>query len=143
MEYSVKVFKREATERHQPTIYRFAVLDNNKSTSYPSNFVCILPAKVDLVKGKSANSFGKIFGDKSLGCAIELLNKALKIERDAEVKTEIERRLKILDPKQAGSVECYECKKIFRPAKMRKHKRYFCSECYAKKFGHVLNNKLA
>ena len=44
----------------------------------------------------------------------------LKSESDMEVKTEIERRLKLLDPKQAGLVECSLCKKTFPTAQNEK-----------------------
>ena len=40
--------------------YRFAVVDYSRSKSYPANFVCMLPAKVDQGKGKIANVFGTL-----------------------------------------------------------------------------------
>ncbi len=135
MDCRLQVFKHEKEERSSGATYRFAVLDYSRSKSFPANFVCILPAKVDLVKGKSANVFGGLFGDKSVSFAKELLNKALKSESDIEVKTEIERRLKLLNTKQTCLVECSACKKTFQPAKTRKYKQYFCRECYRKKFG--------
>ncbi len=94
----------------------------------------MLPIKIDLVKGKSLNTFGKLFGEKSVDYAIELLKKALLNERDAEVKTEIEKRLKLLDPKQAGKVECRGCGKTFEAAKIKRYKHPFCKECYRKRF---------
>ena len=135
MDCRLQIFKQEREDRNSAAAYRFAVVDYSRSKSFPANFVCMLPAKVDLVKGKSANVFGGLFGDKSVGFAIELLNKALKSESDIEVKTEIERRLKLLDSKQAGSVECSGCKKIFQQSKMRRYKQHLCRECYRKKFG--------
>jgi hypothetical protein len=135
MDCRLQVFKHEKEERDSSPTFRFAVLDYGRSKSYPSNFVCMLPAKVDFIKGKSPNVFGGLFGDKSVSFAIELLNKALKSESDAEIKTEIERRLKLLNPKQDGSVECSICKKTFQPTKVRKYKQHFCSECYRKKYG--------
>jgi len=135
MDCRLQVFKNEKEERNSTATYRFAVVDYSRSKSFPANFVCMLPAKVDLVKGKSVNVFGGLFGDKSVSFARELLNKALNSESDVEVKMEIERRLKLLDSKQTGSVECSGCKKILHPAKMRKYKQYFCRECYRKRFG--------
>ena len=135
MDYRLQVFKYENISRSSGTTYRFAVVDYGRSDSYPSNFVCMLPAKVEVVKGKSTSVFGGLFGDTCVPFAIELLSKALKIEKEAEVKTEIERRLKLLDSKQTGYVECSECKKIFQPAKTRKYKQHFCRDCYRKRFG--------
>ena len=66
--------------------------DFNKSESYPSNFVCMLPLK--MAKGKVTNVFMDYFGDQSLEVAMGLLKEALKRETDFQVKSEIERRLK-------------------------------------------------
>jgi len=135
MDFRLQVFKLEKGVRSSETTYRFAVVDHSKSSSYPANFVCMLPAKIELVKGKTTNVFGGLFGDRSIDFALELLNKALTSEKDDEVKIEIERRLKLLDPKQAGSVVCSECKKTFQPVRIRKYRQNFCRECYRKKFG--------
>lgn len=134
MDYVLQVFKHENTSRNSGTTYRFAIVDYSRSKSYPANFVCMLPAKVDLVKGKTTNVFGVLFGDRSLSFAKELLNKALVSEKDDEVKAEIEKRLKLFEPKQTGSAECFECKKIFKPAKNKKYKQHYCRECYRKRF---------
>ncbi len=134
MDCRLQVFKLDATDSNLKQTYRFAVVDYSRSKSYPANFVCMLPAKVDQGKGKIANVFGTLFGDRSLEFAIGLLNAALKSEGDADVKSEIERRLKLLDPKQAGLVECSLCKKTFRPSKTRKYKQHFCRECFRKRF---------
>src|SRR3989304_7311899 len=76
--------------------FRFAVVDLDKSKSYPSNFVCMLPMKID-ADGKSQSVFLQIFGDKSVEQARALLTGALETESDSEVKAEIERRLKLLE----------------------------------------------
>lgn len=135
MDCKLQVFKLDATDRHLAKTYRFAVVDHNRSKSYPANFVCMLPAKVDQGKGKIANVFETLFGDKSVDFAVGLLNEALKSESDVEVKAEIERRLKLLDPKQVGLVECSGCKETFQPQKIRKYKQYLCRKCYQKRFG--------
>lgn len=135
MDCRLQVFKLDAAGRHLGKTYRFAVMDYSRSRRYPENFVCMLPAKVDQGKEKIANVFGTLFGDKSLDFAVGLLNEALKSESDVEVKTEIKRRLKLLDLKQVGLVQCSDCKKPFQPAKMRRYKQPFCSECYRKRFG--------
>jgi len=134
MNYRLQVFKHENISRNSGTACRFAVVDYSRSGSYPSNFVCLLPAKIEVTKGKSASAFGRLFGEKCVPFAIELLSKALQTEKEADVKTEIERRLKLLDSKQTGRVECSECKKIFQPTKTRKYKQHFCRDCYRKRF---------
>jgi hypothetical protein len=135
MDCRLQVFKLDAEDGNLAKTYRFAVVDFSRSKSYPANFVCMLPAKVDQGKGKIANVFGTLFGDRSLELAIGLLTDALKSESDVEVKAEIERRLKLLDPKHAGLVVCSLCKKTFRPPKMRRYKQHFCRECFRKRFG--------
>ena len=78
--------------------FRFAVVDLDKSKSYPANFVCMLPTKIS-AGGKSQSVFLQIFGDKSVEQARALLLGALETESDSEVKAEIERRLKLLEAK--------------------------------------------
>jgi hypothetical protein len=137
MNCKLQVFKRYQDESLANT-YRFAVLDFSKGKEYPANFVCMLPLKVDQRKGKNVNVFGELFGDKSLDFAIGLLNDALKSESDAEVKTELERRLKLIDPKQINTVKCSQCKKPFQPRKIRKYKANFCDDCLKARYGQRL-----
>ena len=113
--------------------FRFAVVDFNKSQSYPSNFVCMLPLKLGV--GKPDSVFLKVYGTKSLEQAKVLLNGALKTENDSEVKVEIERRLKLLDPAQAAQIKCSSCGKVFQPRRIRRYKKNFCQECMKKKYG--------
>ena len=74
-------------------VVRFAVVDLDISRTYPANFVCLLPKEIS-VTGK--NKFSRMFGKGSIELAIRLLAKALKTERDSEVKKEIENRLNLL-----------------------------------------------
>jgi len=130
----LQVFKCDPSDDSLAKTYRFAVVDVSRSNSYPANFVCMLPAKVDQRKGKVANVFGTLFGDRSLDFAMDLLNGALKSERDLEVKTEITRRLKLIDPKQANLIKCCGCNKTFQHRKIRKYKQNLCPECLKKRF---------
>jgi hypothetical protein len=134
MDCRLQVFKVNKEERQSTATYRFAVVDNSGSKIYPANFVCMLPAKVDLVNGKSTNIFGVLFGDKSLDFAIKLLKKALRNEKDLEVKTEIKRRLKLIDPKQIHLIKCSQCKRTFQPRKIRKFRQTLCPECLKRRF---------
>lgn len=134
MDCRLQVFKHETADGSLAKTYRFAVVDFNKSKGYPANFVCMLPAKVGQGKGKTANVFGALFGDKSVDFAMGLLNEALKNERDIEVKAEVERRLKLIDPNQVNLAKCSGCNKTFQPRKIRKYKQNLCPECLKKRF---------
>jgi len=113
--------------------FRFAVVDFSKSSSYPSNFVCMLPLKLGV--GKPDSVFLKVYGNKSLEQAKILLTGALKAENDAEIKAEIERRLKLLDPSQTAQIKCSSCGKLFQPQRIRRYKKNFCQVCMKKRYG--------
>ncbi len=113
--------------------FRFAVVDFNKSESYPSNFVCMLPLK--LGAGKTDSVFLKLFGTKSVEQARVLLTAALKVENDSVIKAEIERRLKLLDPAQPTQIKCSSCGTLFRPQRIRRYRKNFCQSCMKKKYG--------
>ena len=114
--------------------FRFAVVDLDKSKSYPSNFVCMLPTLIN-GKTKLESIFMQIFGDKSIEQARALLNRALKTEEESDVKAEIEKRLKMLEPEPVIQIKCSGCGKLFQPRRVRKHQHNFCEECLKKKFG--------
>ena len=135
MDCRLQVFKRDPIDSNLAKAYRFAVVDFSRSKNYPSNFVCMLPLKVDQGKGKIGNVFGELFGDESLDLAMKLLREALKTENDLDVKAEIERRLNLIDPKRVNMIRCSGCKKTFQPRKLRKYKQNFCPECLQKRFG--------
>ena len=85
------------TEVTLKTEVQVVVVDLDRSKDYPLNFVCVLPQTV-ILPGKHANIFGKIFGSSSLEVAITLLKRALKREKDDEIREELAKRLKILKP---------------------------------------------
>ena len=116
------------------TRFRFAVVDMDKSKSYPSNFVCMLPTQMS-DKGKAKSIFLQVFGDKSLEQARSLLIGALKTEEEPEIKAEIEKRLKMLEPAPVSQIKCRGCRKLFQPRRVRKYQQNFCEECMKKKFG--------
>ena len=133
MDFRLQVFKQDTMDNNLRRSFRFAVVDFSRSKNYPSNFVCMLP--LNLEKGKIGNIFEKVFGDKSLEQAEVLLKEALKREDDSEVRVEIERRLKLLEPKQVDQIECSGCGKLFQPRRIKRFKNNFCEECMKKKFG--------
>jgi hypothetical protein len=137
MDCRLQVFKKEPNS-NLAKAYRFAVVDFSRSKNYPSNFVCMLPLKVDQ-GGKIGNVFGELFGDRSLELAMGLLKEALKTENDVDVKAEIERRLNLIDPKRINVIKCSGCKKTFHPQKIRKYRQNFCQECLQK--NSALDNK--
>ena len=134
MDLRLQVFKHDADDNNYlRKSYRFAVVDFSKSKSYPQNFVCVLP--LQLGAGKSDSVFLQVFGDKSLEQAKALLKGALEREDDSEVKAEIERRLKLLEPKGVNQIKCSGCGKLFQPRRIRRFKNNFCKECMKKRFG--------
>ncbi len=130
MDFKLRIIKREDisdySKRHR---FRFAVIDMRKSKSYPSNFVCMLPIQL----GNSKNGFVKVFGENSVEQARILLTDALKTVDDPEVRVEIERRLRLLEPKQVNQINCNGCGKSFQPRRLRRFKNNFCEECMKKR----------
>jgi hypothetical protein len=114
--------------------FSFAVIDLDKAEAYPLNFVCMLPMKLS-ADGKVESAFVKIFGDKRIEVAQKLLLEALELECDAEVKGEIERRLKMLEPEPDVEKKCLICGKIFQAKHRKRFKQKYCPECLKKKFG--------
>jgi hypothetical protein len=122
----------DARDYSQGRHIRFAVIDLDKSKNYPANYVCMLPLQ-PRANGKANNVFSKLFGNDSLERAKRLLSKALKTENDSEIKAEIEKRLKLLEPKPAGQVKCRVCGNFFEPRR-RRFKQKICQECTRKKY---------
>ena len=108
----------------------FAVVDLDKAEEYPANFVCML-SQLDS-RAKPTAMFSRIFGDKSLQTAKTLLSEALVRENDLEVKTEIKKRLKALEPKSAIETHCKLCKNSFQP-KLGRHQQRICQRCRTNK----------
>ena len=69
--------KDDMKDYSQGRYIRFAVIDLDKSRSYPANYVCMLPQQ-PRANGKSHNVFSNLFGNDSLELAKRLLSKALK-----------------------------------------------------------------
>ena len=113
---------------HSLNHLRFAVVDLNKSESYPENFVSVLPMRID-ADGKPRSAFTKLFGDKSLKIARGLLTKSLKTENGYKIKAEIERRLNLLEPNPVIQIRCRVCKRFFKTLKENARRQKFCPEC--------------
>jgi hypothetical protein len=114
--------------------FRFAVVDLDRGKEYPLNFVCLLPLNIK-PEVKSVSIFRRVFGEESLAVARRLLAEALEREDEAEVRGEIERRLKLLEPKPVFEKTCVSCGKPFQAESRRGFKQRFCPECLKKRFG--------
>jgi hypothetical protein len=108
----------------------FAVIDLDRSGGYPANFVCLLPKDLG-GKSKSCSKFFGIFGEESSRIAVGLLRKALESESDVKVKGEIEKRLKLLEPKQV-TAKCTMCGCVFEPRKYGRYVERMCQKCKSK-----------
>jgi len=129
MNFKLRIFRREYTNNLSAWNHlRFAVVDLNKSKSYPENFVSMLPMRIDS-DGKLPNAFTKFFGNESLATARGLLTEALKTVDDYEIKAEITRRLTLLDPNPVVYIKCRVCKKFFQTKKKRVFKLKLCPKC--------------
>ena len=92
--YAIKNSHQRQTDRIQ-----LVVVDLDKSKRYPLNFVCVLPRYFRILE-KRSSKFAKLFGEKSLCMAKNLLVDAEHNENDPEIKTAITKRIKNLDLKQ-------------------------------------------
>ena len=99
MKLSLSIFKRyELNDYSRKDYIKFAVVDLETSREYPANFVCMLPRNIRS-NNKNASIFERKFGDESLDLANKLLEDALRVERDQEIKAEIRERLSLLKSK--------------------------------------------
>ena len=129
MKLKLKVSKKQVNRasRLEETIV-FAVIDLNKSGTYPANFVCMLPKELKSRSGTHC-TFMRTFGDEALTLAKRLLTEALKREHDAQVKKEILRRLKTFEPKPAIEANCVVCGRKFQPRNYGPHLQRVCQAC--------------
>jgi hypothetical protein len=135
MKVGLHIHKHDNVEDYSSSKrFRFAVVDLDKSGYYPANFVCLLPMH-PYSKTKDLSVFVGIFGARSLDVARELLLEALGVETDFEIKREIERRLRLLDPKPVNKADCASCGQTFQTQPKKSFKQKFCHECLKKKFG--------
>jgi hypothetical protein len=120
---SKKYFKRDSGSGEEVVL---SVVDCDKAESYPRNFVCLLPKHLQR-EGTPPNKFPKIYGKESHKIAISLLTKALKSESDIEVRDEIIKRLKALQPKPTA--KCAICGCVFEPRKFGHFLQRICKKC--------------
>jgi len=129
----LQIFKmKEVSGTSLAQRYRCAVVDLDRPEKYPSNFICMMPAQIG-TDGNKRSVFVKLFGDKSVELASQLLTDALEAETDIGTKAEIERRLKIIKSPSANQVECIVCRKLFKPIRRRGFRQKLCPECKNKR----------
>ncbi len=133
MNLRLYIFKRDDIRDHSLGKYiHIAVVDSDRSKDYPSNFVCVLPQQMS-GKGAQSSAFARVFGNNSLELAKRLLTEAFETEDDIEIKAEIEKRLKLLEPKPIVQVKCRVCGNSFEPKRLRRFQQKICQECRRKK----------
>lgn len=62
------------------------------------------------------------------------LKVAWEKDDDSEVKAEIKKRLKLLEPKGGNQIKCSGSGKHFQSRRIKSFKNNFCEECMKKKF---------
>jgi hypothetical protein len=82
---------------------QLVVVDLDKNKRYPLNFVCILPRYLRLLEKRSSN-FAKIFGEKSLCVAKNLLVEAKHVEEDPDIQKAISKRIRDIEHKNTQAV---------------------------------------
>lgn len=131
MNLKLRITLKDIKDYKKPQ-HTFAVIDLDKSESYPRNFVCILPKTIQLKK--PANIFEKLFKNESINLATSLLKKALQSRPNTDIRASIRERLKVLEPKKVNQNKCGSCGKLF-VQKRRGFKKYaMCYDCYLKRY---------
>ena len=134
MDFRLRITRVDELNDNSSGNFRIAVVDFSRSKSYPLNFVCMLPLNAGKTS-KVGNVFEHVFGNASLEQATVLLKESLNREDDGDVKTEIKRRLKLLDPNRAKRVICGSCGKPFNALRLRKFRRNLCETCLIRRYG--------
>jgi hypothetical protein len=135
MKLQLQISERESGKGYSSERrFSFTVIDLDKADVYPLNFVCMLPMNLSTDR-ETESAFVKVYGDKRVEVAKKLLLETLEREKDSKVKGEIERRLKLLEPKSDVEKKCLACGKLFQAQHKKRFKQKYCPECVKKKFG--------
>ena len=124
---SVKWTTRASEDKEEIS---FTVVDLDKAETYPGNFVCLLPKRLEA--GRNDSKFHEIYGKSSQQIATKLLTKALRRERSPQVKNEIEKRLKAIKQKPSLKANCIDCGCIFMTKKVGRYVQRRCQTCRSK-----------
>ena len=112
------------------TKHLFAVIDLDESKQYPQNFVSVLPLHISATV-KPSNVFERLFGNKSLEIANQLLHKALESRPDYETTKAIRERIELLATQQNNIVRCQNCGNTIKQSRKFKHFKV-CYQCHLK-----------
>lgn len=128
MKLELEILKRNPKRTSRSTQENaFIVVDFDKAKEYPQNYVCQLPKTIE--RTGSSKRFVEIFGEKSRQTAINLLSDALERETDFQIKEEIEKRLKVLQPKPTIKAICVICGSVFEPRRYGRFLTVTCQKC--------------
>jgi len=133
MNLQLRITKKEYLHYNNrtKTKHLFAVIDLDQSKQYPRNFVSVLPMHISAIV-KPSNVFERIFGNKSLEIADQLLHKALKSRPDSETAEAIRKRIELLAPQENNKAQCQNCGNTIERSKRRGKLYRFCHECHMK-----------
>ena len=133
MNLQLLITKKEYTHYNSRTRTKhlFAVIDLDESKQYPQNFVSVLPLHIRAIV-KPSNVFERLFGNKSLEIANQLLHKALESRPDSETAKAIRERIELLATQQNNNAQCQNCGNIIKQSKKRVRAYKFCYECHMK-----------
>jgi len=111
----------------------FAIVDLDKASTYPANFVCVLPRLA--LNSKPNTAFRLTFGEQSLQIAKKLLTNALEDESELAIREEIYKRLSDLTPRQAPKAKCKRCGNFFEVKSFGRYQQQICQVCKNKSPG--------
>jgi len=133
MNLQLLITKKEHTRYNSRirTKHLFAVIDLDESEKYPQNFVSVLPLHISAIV-KPSNVFERLFGNKSLEIANQLLHKALESRPDFETAKAIRERIELLANQQNNEVQCQNCGNTIKKSKKRVNHYKFCYQCQIK-----------
>lgn len=95
---NLRLYAIKKENNHFDSCVQLVVVDLDRSKRYPLNFVCVLPKYLRLLEKRSSN-FAKIFGDRSVRTAKNLLSEAKNYEHDPEIQKVIGKRIREIDSK--------------------------------------------
>jgi hypothetical protein len=105
MNLRLRIMKRKVRHytKGPETSVHFVLVDTDNPSSYPLNFVCVLPSVTKLLF--QGSTFARLFGENGLSFAARSLAEALETEKDPEIAGAIESRLKLIETPTAPMTE--------------------------------------
>lgn len=95
---NLKLYAVKKGNRRLDSSVQLVVVDLDRGKRYPLNFVCVLPRYLRLLEKRSSN-FAKIFGERSVCVAKNLLDEAKHEEDDPDIQKVISKRIRDIDQK--------------------------------------------